>query len=197
MPSLVKLDAVGFVENNRFTEFSCIYTFETNDKVLNPSKEPNIRENLLYYYYDGNYFKVAKRMFSVCKIEGGHDAELEKLNVILNSDLGLLYSIVNDCKTILYLLENEADLPMKKIDFELDQMRGRLGGINDIQGVNVPSVLKDIMELVSLPSSLLGRRQLAMRLDKIIAFFENHLSKASKDAMLKAGLLPLHKFFAP
>jgi hypothetical protein len=62
---------------------------------------------------------MAKRIFSILKRSKGELAD--KLNTLFNSDLGRLYSLISDIGTILFLLDNEAIIPIKKIQYEKNQ----------------------------------------------------------------------------
>lgn len=128
-PSIVKLDVVGYVDS--FTDFSIIYTLTKGGKPIAPVPmldfELSLEQDILAYQKT-DPFKAMKRMFSLAKFRD--DTELlEALQPILNGDLGRLYSIVGDANTILYLLENENNLPFEKIQEEFGEFKERLGNI--------------------------------------------------------------------
>jgi hypothetical protein len=54
---------------------------------------------------------------------------LSKLNEILNSDLGRIYSVISDTDTIIFILENMKSIPHKRIEVEIQQFRKRLANI--------------------------------------------------------------------
>ena len=93
-PTITKLDTIGFVQNNKYTEFSIIYEFEANATVLNPDTfniKTSLEEDILYFSNTGQPFKSLKREFALAKFENKTDL-LKKLVPILNSDLGRIYS---------------------------------------------------------------------------------------------------------
>jgi hypothetical protein len=154
-PGLTKLDVVGFVQNNRFTDFSVIYEFRCNGEVLNP--EPvNIKvsliESIITYTAEGNYFKVLKRLFALYKFQ--HNTKmLEELNPILNSDLGRLYQIVSDMDTLLALLEYKS--PIGVIRFEIDQFIHRLSTIYTLNSYleKDDEIVESVRRIATLPNA--------------------------------------------
>jgi hypothetical protein len=196
-PSITKLDVVALVQNSRFTDFSCLYTFKNKRKVLNNVKMDSvkeIKENLMYYLQEGNYFKVAKRMFSLAKLKNDTKT-IEKLNELLNSDLGRLYSLVSDANTILYLLENEKDIPFKKIKYEVNQFRNRIANIYSIGAFDrkEPTILETILAIERLPTTTEGRNKMRRQMEKLIGFFEAVMDKYSQVSLENIGLYPIPK----
>lgn len=187
-PSLTKIDIIAFVQNSRFTDFSCIYILQNHGRVLNKVDteriEDGIEDDITYYSNEGNWFKVAKRLFSLARMTKNNN-KLEKLNDILNSDLGRLYSIVSDANTILYLLENEAEIPIDKIRYELDQFRQRISNVYTIKSIirKEPYILERIMAIKELPNTPEGRKKLQSQMEKLIDFFEDILNKKAKQEL--------------
>jgi hypothetical protein len=198
MPAVVKLDVVGYIQDNKYTEFSNIYTFVVDGKVLNniDAEADDIRQSLLYYVSVGKWFKVAKRMFSIARLEENNSV-LERLQAILNGDLGRLYSIISDMDTLLYLMENEGVLPTNKVKYEIDQYRQRLGNIGGVKGVNTEGVLKDIMAVERLPATLIGRKKLIELLTRLSNRFSKALNSYALEELNKAGLYPIATTFYP
>jgi len=183
--SITKLDIVAFVQNNRFTDFSCIYVFENNGKVLNEVDmeriDTAIKDDILFYGSENNWFKIAKRLFSLARIEKDV-RKLEKLNDILNGDLGRLYSIISDANTILYLLENEDKIPIDKIRYEIDQFRERFANIYTLKNVikKEPYILEQILSMQTLPNTKEGRDKLQIQMEKLVDFFQDILNRKAK-----------------
>jgi hypothetical protein len=198
-PAIAKLDVVAFIEGNNFSDFSTLYTFKWKGRVLNEvnmDAENEIKKNILYYEAEDNYFKVAKRIFALSKVNGD-TALLEKLTALFNSDLGRLYSIISDASTILYLLENEKHLPIEKIRFEIDQFRGRLASIYTIDAVNKSSVLSGILSMTHLPNTAQGRLKLFRQMERLVAFFTVILNKQSEKALRNMKLVPIPPKYLP
>jgi hypothetical protein len=198
-PAIAKLDVVAFIEGNNFSDFSTLYTFKWKGRVLNEvnmDAENEIKKNILYYEAEDNYFKVAKRIFALSKVNGD-TALLEKLTALFNSDLGRLYSIISDASTILYLLENEKHLPIEKIRFEIDQFRGRLASIYTIDAVNKSSVLSGILSMTHLPNTAQGRLKLFRQMERLVAFFTVILNRQSEKALKNMKLVPIPQKYLP
>lgn len=189
-PSLTKLDAVAFVQRSRFADFSIIFTFKNekdtlNRIILNPIEE--IKSSLSSYFTLGYYYKAAKRLFSLARIFKKNEL-IEKLTTMFNSDLGRLYSIVSDAKTLIYLLENKENVSLDKVRYEIDQFRSRLGNIYSINEVGSEGILEDLLEMQELPATPEGRQQLLKAMIKLADFFDNVLNKATEEYMKDKGL---------
>lgn len=130
---LLKLDVVSNIED-RFTEFSVIYDLVDKKGKRLTNVPTNIVRSLqedIIYYNDADPFKAVKRMYALSKV-----SKLTKvasiLVPILNSDLGRLYQIIGDLKTLLSLLERPST-PIKDIKEQLDNMRMRMGNIYQLR----------------------------------------------------------------
>ena len=130
LPGIAKMDVIGKVQNSRFTDFSVIYEFRAGGKVLNPARydiRESLREAVVAYKYEGNYFRMLKRIYALARFE--HDPEtVSLLTPILNSDLGRLSHVITDIRTLVELLEKPR-VPIADIRYEVDQFVGRLSGI--------------------------------------------------------------------
>lgn len=151
-PSITKIDVISLI-NNRFVEFSCIYQFECNNKVLNPdinNVAVSLKEDILSYKLKGNYFKVLKRLFTLAKLESNSKL-LNELIPILNSNLGLLYLIVNDIEVLIELLER--NIPLDKIRYEIDQFVSRLSNVYTIPEYlsKDDTIIGEIHRILKLP----------------------------------------------
>jgi uncharacterized protein YqgQ len=127
---MTKIDIVAYV-HNKFTEFSVIYNFKYKGKNISDYDYNIINlisESSMISYLEGKYFKVIKRLFSIARIKDSKK-HLELLNGILNSDLGRLYNVIGDISTLLYLFENESNIPKKRIENEIQEFRSRLANI--------------------------------------------------------------------
>jgi len=130
-PTITKLDVVSWIQNSRFTDFSIIYTFKKNGKILNPGMrdfENAIRENIFMLKHEGNYFKMAKRMFALARYKK-YNSVLQILSNMFNGDLGRLYIVYGDLGTLESMFETPIHIPNEKVEFELDQFRSRLSNI--------------------------------------------------------------------
>jgi hypothetical protein len=191
-PAIVKVDVVAYVQQSRYTDFSMIYLFYNRGKILNnvdmSNEVQSIKQDLEYYTLTGNYFKALKRMFSLAR-KANDTKTVKKLNDILNSDLGRLYSIISDIGTLKYLLEHEGRLSIERIRYELDQFRSRLGNVFTVSTPH--KVLEELLRLESLPKTKFGREMLEKVLSDIENVLDSILSKGALGMGKEAGLFPL------
>jgi len=179
---ITKLDVIGLVSNNRFTDFSVIYEFRCNGNVLNP--EPlNIRdsleESIIAFASEGNYFKVLKRLFALAKYL--HDTKsLEALSPILNSDLGRLYHIISDIGTLITLLDEQKRIPIEIVRFEIDQFIARLSNIYTLGDYlkKDDAIVGEIRRILKMP-----QHKMLPALQKLYDELNNILQKYSKPIM--------------
>lgn len=179
-PTVAKLDCVSLVQRNRFSDFSCIYEFQNNGRVLNPAISDlgaSLKEDIEAYQASGNYFKALKREFALAKYED-NKKRMAELTDILNSDLGRLYQVVSDIKTLLEVLEIPKTNP-KLIRYEINQFKSRLSNI-----YSLPEYLSKESKLFKRLDSLmkLPKARMVAPLEKIAAELETVLQSAAKEA---------------
>ena len=194
--TITKLDVISWISGNRFTDFSCIYEFYLNGKLLNgkiTDVEQALKENILQLYHDKNYFKMAKRMFALAKFKGSYPL-LTALSPLFNGDLGRLYMVYGDLGTLEYMMENYRHLPQQKIQFEIDQFKNRLGAVSIPKTAEVGDIIDKLLHLHHLTENsaqmLRLIRQLKDRLEKV-------LSEQSYEFLDEAKLLPPPASFLP
>lgn len=198
-PSIIKIDVVALVQNSRYTDFSNIFQFVWNDRILNEmdlDPKHEIKKNIVLYNADNEYFKLAKRMFAIFKMKQNNKM-LGELTELFNSDLGRLYSIISDLGTIQFLIENYKYLPIERIRFELDQLRGRLSNVYTLKDVSKPSIFRNIIGLTSIPLTLAGRKKISDEIDSLISIFKRVLNKTARKELMKLRLLPLPPTMIP
>ena len=122
-----KVDFVAWIEP-QFMEFSMIYFFKEKGKYLAPQDNliQKLKQDILVYASEGNWMKVARRIYSYCKFK---DAETCKKNLqthIFNTDLGRLYSLLADAETLQMLEETATKEEQERIQQERDGFRARL-----------------------------------------------------------------------
>jgi len=129
---MVKIDVVANI-NNQFTEFSLIYTIFIKGKRVTAPVPPivvGLTEDMIYYEII-DPFKALKRFFSLAR----HFKEygtMEKLVPILNGDLGRLYQMVGDLKTLEGLLARPS-APTAQIRAQIDEIRERYGNLYQLK----------------------------------------------------------------
>ena len=164
---MIKVDAIADI-NNRFTEFSVIYDVYMNKQHITKELPPLVEGLIedMMYYEKTNPFKALKRLFSLAK----HFKEytlLEKIVPILNGDLGRLYQIIGDLKTLHNLLGTKTR-PTKQIQIirsQIDDMRERMGNIYELKDfLNAEhSIIGSIFSILKTPIP-----KLAPKLEKLI-----------------------------
>jgi hypothetical protein len=98
---ITKLDLIAWI-TNKYVEISNIIVW-TNGKdkpfAYIPAIKKALKENILEFEADGNYVKVAKRMYSLAKQY--KDASIvDELTSILNSPIGKLYMVTADIEVL-------------------------------------------------------------------------------------------------
>jgi hypothetical protein len=89
---ITKVDVISWT-NNKYNEFSNIILWKEFSQTPEPIQ--SLKENILLYLDDKNYFKVLKRIYALSKLL--NDTKTEELCIsILNSEIGFLYTIVAD-----------------------------------------------------------------------------------------------------
>ena len=177
-PGITKLDVIALVQNNRYTDFSIIYQFSNNGRILNPEPidfQKAIKESILYYKTKHNPFKVLKREFSLARVEKD-TKQLKRLQRLLDSDLGKLYLVMSDIGTLITLLRDHTGVPLEKVRYEIDQFKGRLATIYSMEAYlrNEQSLLGDLNSAMKITN----KDKLAERLEQI----EERLFKYLEDA---------------
>jgi hypothetical protein len=190
-PIITKLDVIAWVQNNRYTDFSIIYQFKHKTKTLNPGfkdLELSIRENIFVLYREGNFYKMAKRMFSLAKVKG-YTPILEKLSILFNGDVGRLYMVYGDIGTIESLLDLRQPISNTKLDFEIDQFKGRLSNISLEKYVHHEHELFQLIEKL-LNMRTPNRETMKDVLGKIKTILNDIMSSYTKSYLLKEKLMP-------
>ena len=190
-PSIIKLDMITLVDNNRFIEVSIIYELFLDNKPLNnfpllPIKQ-SLKNSILEFVAESNYFKVAKRIYSLAVAD--KDKKLAKsLIPFFNSDLGRLYTVISDLNTLLLLIEHTSLLPTKRIKFELEHVPATLSNIwslTDFLHVE-PQIDKELYDIVKefTPDSA------EIHIEKIRDKLQQILNKHTKKYLIARKLLP-------
>lgn len=192
-PTITKLDVVSWVQNNRFTDFSMIYQFKNNGRIMNNfvvDIATSIRENIFMLHHEGNYFKMAKRIFALAKYNGYIDI-LEKLSPLFNGDVGRLYMIYGDIGTLESLFDITDTIPYSKVNFEIDQFKGRLSNIALEKYIRRENILfKMIDKLTNIHGSRYTRNDITELLGKMKMVLSDLMSFYAKAYLIKVKLMP-------
>lgn len=195
-PTITKLDTIGLVQNNKYTDFSIIYEFHNGKKILNPSFEDigkSLSEDIIAYKAENNPFKVLKREYALAKFRGD-EKTLKSLTPVLNSDLGRLYSLLSDVGTLIQLLEEKQKVPLDIVRFEIDQFKARMANV-----YSLPDFLKTEHTLLGHIASALktsSRDQLLSHLKQIEELIQGsltHNTKKLRGGTHRTDFLKAHK----
>jgi hypothetical protein len=194
-PAITKLDVIGLVQKSRFTDFSIIYEFKNKGKTLNIGMtdiEPALKESMYAYYYDKNYFKMAKRMFALAKYKKDYEV-IKKLAPLFNTDLGLIYSVMSDIGTLIYLVEHEKHIPYDRIKYQIDQFKGRLANVYSLQKwFNEEPFINDRIRFLANMGQRRNRKELYVStLSQIEEHLQKILSYYTEKALTDLNLLPI------
>jgi hypothetical protein len=195
-PTISKLDTIGLVQNNKYTDFSIIYEFHDDGKILNPSFEDigkSLSEDIIAYKAENNPFKVLKREFALAKFRGDEQT-IKSLTPVLNSDLGRLYSLLSDVGTLIQLLEDKQKVPLDRVRYEIDQFKARMANI-----YSLPDFLKTEHTLLGHIASALkttSRVQLLghlQQIEKLIQSSLTHNTESLRGGTHRTNFLKAHK----
>jgi len=120
---ITKIDVVAWIKD-KYSEVSNIILWTQEGRPyakLRPLKDA-VSEDILLFESEGNWVKVAKRMLTIAKDEG-YLTDVGKLQGILNSPLGAIYTVVSDLEILKEFPEALTTARKRK---ELDLMRDRM-----------------------------------------------------------------------
>ena len=154
-PAVSKMDVVAYLQGNRFVELSIIYAFYNGKTLLNKTPtdiERSLKEAIIGYIAEGNYFKVLKRYASLARLNKQYKV-VEELIPVFNGDLGRMALVANDIDTLLFMFENYKSLPENAIRFEVDQFIHRLSNVYDTPEFKKVSanLFRDLHRVVKMP----------------------------------------------
>jgi hypothetical protein len=177
--TIVKLDIVIWIEN-RFVDCEILYNIIKNGNPINLATPEEVRqgikESLLIFASEHNWMKVAKRMYSLAKLDKATTILDRLRDHIFNTDLGRLYSVLSDAKSLDDLREEGVTQKEKaRIHQETDGFRGRLAL------VTLPPLLKPIDPFTK----------------NFIEKLEGILQPRVKSTLVSLNLIPLPKKWLP
>ena len=130
-PAPIKMDLI-LLEDGRFIELSVMYKLKfKNGTFLNPFSidiVSSFKRDIVKNVAKGNYYKAAKRLFSLSRIEHKIDI-VNRLLPLFNGDLGRLNQVIADLQTLELLMESATSLPKARVKEELANMPYRLSHI--------------------------------------------------------------------
>ena len=199
-PTITKLDVISWIQGMRFSDFEMIYEFSSKGKILNKGLRDldiAIKESILLMRREGNYFKMAKRMYALARYHK-YKHDLQPLNDLFNGDLGRLYGIYGDANSLKYLIENAEHLPKDKIATEIDTFITRLSNVVIPTFLIREHAIMRIIKRLSDPSIYTsGNEKMIKLLDGLRHYIFVILSNASLKYLKEARLFPLASKYLP
>jgi hypothetical protein len=144
-----KIDVITWVNGIRYSECSMIYFFTVNGKATNSMAVnyiETIKNEIPYLLYKKRYMKICKRMNNLeTYSENPNDKILKQFYDLFNSDLSLLNQVLGDIAVLKYLIENVKNISKEKFEFEIDQMKYRLGNMTNSQYLNKETTINKLL----------------------------------------------------
>lgn len=194
--SITKMDVVALVDG-AYCDFSCIYEFRNNGRRLNGLKIDNVNSlkcDLIFFINEGKYFKVAKRMFSLASQLKNVNL-LNQLEGILNDhDMGSLYVVMGHITTLLWMLENESSIPIKRMEHEFSEFKTTIKDIDELK-----SKLKErrCIEIINKLHSEKNRTKMESLLGELVDIISRAVNGQAEKSLKKINMLPLPTTLKP
>ena len=126
--TLKKLDVVAWIDD-KFMECTMIYRKKL---TIESDLIANLKNDVEYYTKSGEVFKALKRTYSLARLTKD-TSTLETCVSILNSDVGVLYTVVNDIEALITVWENARILPRSHVQSTLSHIRQQVGFVYDVK----------------------------------------------------------------
>ena len=193
--NVTKIDVIAWLNGVRFNEITMMYVFTKNNKALNidfNQGKVDLKKQIVYLLYQKKYMKICKRINTIEREEDRPDEYLlDILNRLFNSNLGRLNQVLSDITVLEFLIENVKVLPKTKFEYEIDQMKYRLGNMtnkkyleNQDKVIKLLAIVeKDVLDLDAL--------------DKLRTEIFNLLESETLKFMKEYGLYPIPPEYLP
>lgn len=137
--NVTKIDVIVWLNGVRYNEISNVYIYKKDGVFLNVKRNTaeefsqTLKNQMPFLLYEGKYMKICKRINSIERLKGSEgDIELMKnLFTLFNSNLGRLSQVLSDLITLEFMIENIKVMPKEKVEYEIDQMKFRLGNMTN------------------------------------------------------------------
>ena len=197
--SITKIDVIAWLNGIRYNEVTMVYAFttdETKDAIMLNKKFGNIELALLdqipYLLHKGMYMKICKRINSIIRASETPDKNLlKKLYSLFVSDLGLLNQVISDIGVIEFLIENIENIPETRFEYEINQMKTRLGNMTNISYLKKQNVVIKLLD--ELQADIVNMKLL----EELEAYLRGIMEPETKKIMKKWKLFPIPPEFLP
>ena len=197
--SITKIDVIAWLNGIRYNEVTMVYAFttdETKDAIMLNKKFGNIELALLdqipYLLHKGMYMKICKRINSIIRASETPDKNLlKKLYSLFVSDLGLLNQVISDIGVIEFLIENIENISENRFEYEINQMKTRLGNMTNISYLKKQNVVIKLLD--ELQADIVNMKLL----EELEAYLRGIMEPETKKIMKKWKLFPIPSEFLP
>jgi hypothetical protein len=180
--AIIKLDIVYYIYD-QFIEFSNIFEIYYGNKTYMPSINilESLKDDMNDLIREGNYFKYLKRLFVLEKINK-NEQMVNNLIDVFNSNLGLVYKIASQLKTMTEIIDKmgkSKGVPLDKMRNSLQFLKQQLSYVYEF---NLP---KDIYEKFDKMSKTKSIKSLYNQLVNMTELLMKKVNKISKKSLLK------------
>jgi hypothetical protein len=201
--NITKIDVVAWVNGNRYSEITMNYKFVGQNGLVVNNKGTDVLNEILsevpYLFYKGKYLKICKRMFSIETLIANtpqlnrepNKLTQRRLYKLFNGDLNLLNQITGDIGNLIYLVDNVEHIDKERFEYEVDQMKYRLGVITNLRYLKIEPVVAQMLE--QLEANVVSLRVL----EKLESFIRGFIEGEVKKQMKKWKLLPIPRVYLP
>jgi len=178
---IFKLDVIAYL-NSKYLEFSMLYTLNFDETDL--KQDLSLKMDMLNYYYDKNYFKMCKRIYSYLNITT--NKQQPQYVDFFNSTAGIIYNVLHDINVLKYLLENQKHISknnLNNIKIEVDFFKNKISNI-----FGLSTILKQDDKIMTLINHFVQSKTkdgLCKILDKITNILNPFLIKLTLSFMRK------------
>lgn len=201
--NITKIDVVAWVNGIRYSEITMNYKFVGENGLVVNNKGTDVLNEILsevpYLFYKGKYLKICKRMFSIETLIANtpqlnrepNKLTQRRLYKLFNGDLNLLNQITGDIGNLIYLVDNVEHIDRDRFEYEVDQMKYRLGVITNLRYLKIEPVVAQMLE--QLEANVVSLRVL----EKLESFIRGFIEGEVKKQMKKWKLLPIPRVYLP
>ena len=195
--ALFKVDIIRLI-NNKYIEITIIYNLRSgkNNRRLggpNISVEDQLKDDIRKQLLKKQYYKVLKRQYSLVKYQYKYNKNtitqrvtlanhIQRINKILNSDLGRLYQVKVMVDVLNSLIESYKNIPPEKV---LRSISGMVGNLNNISTIDLDKNHGSIINLFTSILKLQKTKNMALKLEDIETRLSTVLDSQAKQYVKK------------
>ena len=193
--SMTKIDVIAWINGVRYNEITMVYNFTKKGIPVN-SKFENIELALLdqipYLLHKKKYMKICKRINSIERASNiPKKLVLSRLYRLFKSDLGLLNQVISDISALQFLLDNVGIIPKAKFEYEIDQIKYRLGNMVNLKYLKQQNIIMQLLD--EIEKDVMNMELLETLHDKLSNILQTEVLKDMK----KWKLFPIPVEYLP